>query len=408
MLMALLLPILVGFVGLGIDAALWYLSRRNLQAAADAAALAGALELRRGEVLAAITTVASFEATRNGWSDSDGDIVVNVPPVLPSAYTGNSTAVQVYLSQTAQTYFAAAVFDTASLTINVQATARASTSGTACILALDTTVSKALEFSGNTNVNLPDCGIAANSNADDAIKLSGNASVTVASAQTMGDISDTNSHLTASSGTQTHAAEITDPYSDLTVPNIGSTCNQTEYKVNPSATTTINASGSTPYVFCKGLDIKGTLNLGPGTYVINKGTFSLNAGASLTGTGVTFILTSTSGSDYAKFDLNGSASVNLTAPSTGTYAGVLMYADRNGPYQDNHVNGNSSAIYNGALYFPSSNLDFNGNSATGSSACTQIIAKTVGMNGNVGISTTGCAAIGARDISLSGSVILSE
>ena len=43
-LLGIALPVLVGFVGLGVETGIWYLEKRELQEAADSAALAGARE----------------------------------------------------------------------------------------------------------------------------------------------------------------------------------------------------------------------------------------------------------------------------------------------------------------------------------------------------------------------------
>src|SRR5208283_4780946 len=75
-----------------------------------------------------------------------------------------------------------------------------------------------------------------------------------------------------------------------------------------------------------------TLNLNPGVYIINTST-SLNSGVqvqnggTLTGSGVTIILTS-SNNKYGNFDVGGTSgtgTVNLTAPTTGSTAGVAVY-----------------------------------------------------------------------------------
>ncbi|MEZ5959956.1 MAG: hypothetical protein R3C30_05945 [Hyphomonadaceae bacterium] len=48
----------------------------------------------------------------------------------------------------------------------------------------------------------------------------------------------------------------------------------------------------------------------------------------------------------------GSAEIDLTAPTTGTYAGVLMYGDRDQGNADNIFNGTADSNFTGALYFP--------------------------------------------------------
>ena len=57
---------------------------------------------------------------------------------------------------------------------NVRSETRATLSGTTSAA----TIGNAAENSGNTTINAPDCTIAANSEADDAISFSGNADIT--------------------------------------------------------------------------------------------------------------------------------------------------------------------------------------------------------------------------------------
>lgn len=54
----------------------------------------------------------------------------------------------------------------------------------------------------------------------------------------------------------------------------------------------------------------------------------MNGSATLTGTGVTLVFTS-SGNNYASATINGGATVNLTAPATGSTAGIVLFGDRN-------------------------------------------------------------------------------
>ena len=71
-----------------------------------------------------------------------------------------------------------------------------------------------------------------------------------------------------------------------------------------------------------------TRTLNPGTYVIDGGDLSIGSQARVTGNGVTFILTSKTAANnpnsIGQIKMNGGATLNLTAPSSGTYQGVLM------------------------------------------------------------------------------------
>lgn len=401
---ALMLPIIVGFVGLGLDVGLWYSTKRNLQGAADTAAVSAAYELGAGNSLSAIQTAALIDAKRNGLNagvaacngvaTSAGSCTVNVPPTS-GTYSGDSSAVEVILNEPQNLLFAS-VISNFSLSISSRAVAISGGDSDACMLTLNKTVQKALEFSGNSAINAAGCIVASNSSHDSSIEITGSASVTADSLSTAGDyLVNGAALLDTVTAPKTYAAEIQDPYASLDVPAY-SGCDKTEYKSTPGSNVTITpSSATTPYVFCKGLDVKGTLKFMPGIYVIDGGTFNLNATAALSGTGVTFILTSSSGSNYAKYTMNGSASINLSAPTSGDYSGILMYADRNGPNQVNTLNGNAAATFNGALYFPSSELNFAGNSSSGGSSCTQLIADTIKVTGGTDITTSGCVSAGA-------------
>src|SRR5687768_13779480 len=76
---ALLLPILLGMVGLVIDGGRLMAAHRQAHNGADAAALAGALERLRGRsVAAARTTATRYATTYNGLDGAT--VTVNIPP----------------------------------------------------------------------------------------------------------------------------------------------------------------------------------------------------------------------------------------------------------------------------------------------------------------------------------------
>ena len=76
----------------------------------------------------------------------------------------------------------------------------------------------------------------------------------------------------------------------------------------------------------------------------------------------------------------------LTAQTTGAYAGILFFQDRtitgttasNNP---NNLTGNSSSVFTGALYFPTT-LPTTGNS---SSTYTILVAKDIHFTGNTSV-----------------------
>jgi uncharacterized membrane protein len=63
---AILLPVLIGFAGLAAETGLWYAIKRQNQSAADEAAISGAMEVAAGKP-GNVTTLATRDAVRNGF-----------------------------------------------------------------------------------------------------------------------------------------------------------------------------------------------------------------------------------------------------------------------------------------------------------------------------------------------------
>jgi len=171
------------------------------------------------------------------------------------------------------------------------------------------------------------------------------------------------------------------PYASLTVPTYSGCGGGTNYKLNSNTTATIS-----PGVYCGGIDVeKGTLNLNPGTYILDGGNFKVNGGATITGTGVTIILTSSTGTNYGSVDIEGGATVTLTAPISGATVGIPGIAiwDTNPTMTANgeKFNGGSTENITGAIYTPSQQVNYSGGAST-STGCTQLVALTVTFTGN--------------------------
>lgn len=147
------------------------------------------------------------------------------------------------------------------------------------------------------------------------------------------------------------------------------------------------------------VDIKGTATLNPGVYYIDGGEFSVGSQAVLNAQGVTIILTSRTAasnpSSVAGVNINGGATLNMTASTTGTYQGVLFYQDRLATNQSHKINGNSASTLQGAIYFPSSTIDFLGTTGM-NSACIQLVARQLTFSGNSTITNVCPAGQGSK------------
>src|SRR5438874_176784 len=140
------------------------------------------------------------------------------------------------------------------------------------------------------------------------------------------------------------------------------------------------------------------LTLGPGTYIIDRGAFNITGGSSVTANGATIILTSSTGAGYATASISGGANVNISAPTSGSTAGLAFFQDRNAPTNGtDSFTGGATQNITGAIYFPSQSVSFSGGSATGGVGCTQLIAYKISFSGGSHFNNN-CAGTGVRGI----------
>jgi hypothetical protein len=143
--------------------------------------------------------------------------------------------------------------------------------------------------------------------------------------------------------------------------------------------------------------------MSPGVYFIDRGTFTVGGNVTLTGTGVTIVLTSSTGSNYATASIGNGANVTLSAPTTGATAGIVFFGDRLAPASNvQNFGGGATINVNGAVYFPSQEVDFQ-NGISNPSGCTQLIGGTIKFVGGSNFQNncpTGVAAAGATNSSL--------
>ena len=167
-------------------------------------------------------------------------------------------------------------------------------------------------------------------------------------------------------GCTTHA----NPYKNaLTDPTVG-TC--TVNGANYSGT--VNLS---PGTYCGSFNFNGsgTVNLASGLYIFKNTTWNINSGWTITGTGVTFYFTSSS--SYVQF--NSGVTVSLSAPTTGTYANLLMYEPDGLSTSSFAIDGTSSSGHalQGLVYLPSRNITFNSTYSGSADAFTLVVNQLI-------------------------------
>lgn len=382
---ALSLPVFVGFVGLGTEAGLWYLTERRVQSAADMAAYTGALEYRSGAIFSTINTEAEIAATDNGYDNSSATLTVT---------TVGKDTVRAVIVEEQPRLFSGVFMKTATQSITVEAEATFESGGPACVLALSSIEFDALTFTGNTDVDLKDCNIMSNSSASQSILQTGSSTVSADCVYAAGGISH-NSNMTTTncSSPVENAQPSADPYAHLNVPASPAACTAIP-KFKPTTNFTLS-----PGRYCGDMVLKGDVTFSPGTYIIDGGDLEATSQARVSGTDVTIVMTG-----GGEIKINGGAELNLSAPSSGYFSGVLFYQDRNDSGYQHVINGNSSSSFDGAMYFPSSEVKMLGSGAA-TGGCLQLIADTIYFSGTSSFEHN-CATSGTTQIDIVGGVSL--
>jgi len=422
---AILLPVLIGFAGLGVEVGMWFWIQRQNQSATDAAAISAALEYAAQieqpgittNPTAAAATTAGYNLFSNPNCSTSGTTNCTLYPCYgftigslcnTSSSNGTLNAVQVALTQPLNTTFAnvvTSVWGPNVNTVDVTTTAIAAfpAAGTACLLALDQMAANAVFVNNGTLPKLPNsnCWVASNSSSASALNCN-NCNIAVPTTAVGGDAVSNGGQLNGSTN-RTYASAIADPYAaTLThaflIAGITSNC-------IPNVTQTSYGFPHGNCIIPGGLPtFSGAVTLSPGTYWVTDGSLNLSGTLTCTGctggAGVTIIFTTRQGSAGTIGTLQvppgQSLTINLNAPSTGTYAGLLMVQDTVAgvtPTPGSPI-GSPSATLSGLLYFPSTNLSFVGNVRTDTSNCLVAIAKSLSLTGTFSLNDSGCPTAG--------------
>ena len=368
---------MIGGAGLATDTIQWTLWKRQLQRMSDSAALAGAFAAARGN---SANSAANSEINRYNIITLSGTPTIETPPTV-GPYSGNSKAVRVVLSASRALPFSSMFMNNAA-NLNATATAAAVGFGVYCVISLESTSATGITFQGSSTVNLG-CGASTNSQGTQAVYAGGSSSITASPIAAVGVVPASNNYATGTT-LNSYAISQADPYSTVGLPSGYSCSGQLQVGSNQNKTVQNNGGGVQCY---RGMDLKGNVTFDPGTYVIDGstgGSLTVNAGAVVKCTGCTFIFTTTSTdmTTIATAKMNGNSTWQVTAPDTGTYAGIMFYQDRRAlSGTTNYVTGDNVSKMQGAIYFPSQEVQFSGNSGM-DTKCIQIVARTVSFTGN--------------------------
>ncbi len=374
-LLAICMVAVVGIVGLAVDVGHLRYAKRQLQTLADSAALAGAAELTHCGGSAncdAMQTAAQQAVTENGTTPDtfltqcSGSVsgltleLNNGPCALDTSdpNSGDASYVEAVVTQSEPMYFARILGIN---TMNVSARSEAKLGNSPyCVIALG---SAGLTFQSNGGGITASCGLMVDSDSTTAFQANGaNVSATKISVNGGDQINGG----TVSPTPVTGAPPMSDPLDYLSPPT-SSGCLYNSIVSVSTGTKTLSAG-----TYCGGIQLNGgSLSLNPGTYILDGIGLQMNSG-SISGTGVTLYIA------QGQAQFNGANSVDLVAPTSGPYAGILFYQNSTDA-STAQINGGANAAFQGALYFPDASVQLNGSNTA---AYTIVVSKSIQINGS--------------------------
>jgi Flp pilus assembly protein TadG len=395
------LPLIVGSAGLATDTIEWSLWKRQLQRAADSAALAGAraeLDSRAVDDCSTFNSASAdsskpvaYDIHKNDHSGITTACTASNPPSSGS-YKSDGNAVQVSLTGSRALSFSG-MFMSSPPSITASATATIVDTGKFCLVTLNKTSTPGITMGGSSSANLG-CGAISNSTGTSSITTNGNAYTFTA--DPVASVGGMPASITGSTNLEPYHSPEPDPFAGKYSTSIppGTTCktfNQNGYTTTTGSgkdKVTVNhlysyetkpGGGGTCYSDFSPSG-NGTYFLDAGTYYLDSTNFNPGGGTTLIGSNVTIILT---GTTPGAVTLNGNTTIQLSANPTGAYA-KMLFLQAPGATAASTFNGTNSSYFDGAMYFPSTNVTFNGTSGA-STQCAMVVSWTATFSGNTNL-----------------------
>jgi Flp pilus assembly protein TadG len=402
MLFALLAPALIGVFGLGMETSNWYQLQRDMQNAADEAAVAAATNGTSGYNAEAAAVTSNY-----GYTNGANTVTVVSSNTAPCPAGGNN-CYSVTISMKQQLYLTPVVGYSGNTTVNgkpaVTLTATAIATQQAiprpyCILAL-AAAGTPFVSNGAPNADLSGCNIMSNGDA------------TCNGHNTNADYGDAHGTNNGCGNVQrSNVPSVADPYSGLAAnipanPCGGSYPQEPSHHGDPALPSSNQFSGSMAWsgnkIVCGDLQLTGntTITGSSGVLVIENGQLDTNGHTLSTASGaaVTIVFSGTNSGSYTHTPTGG-GTIDIQAPTSGTWSGVAMYQD---PSLTSGVDisaaGNSPTWdITGMVYLPNSSVTFSGavNKSSNGASCFGMVVNNITINGTADIMAHGsCAQAG--------------
>ena len=376
------LPALVGALGLAAEVGYWRQHHRDMQNAADAAAIAAATN-----GTASYAAEGKAVAAQYGLPDGTGQIKVTVtnPPTAAGCSKNCfqvtvSDNVPLLLSQVVGFKGDAKANGQPASTISAVSVATYTNAYAYCILALGSSGKQGITSNGAPNTNLNGCNTMSNTSSTcNGHNLNAN----------VGDAHGTNNGC--GNTQRSNVATATDTFAKdaANIPN--NTCTgkypQEPGKSGPplpkSNLWNGNYGSAGVKVVCGDQQLTGNTSLNDTVLVIENGVLDTN-GFTLQGSNLTIVFSGTTGGNYQHIPTGG-GTLDIAAPTTGDWSGVAMFQD---PALTNGVDmsaaGNTPTWnISGLVYMPHASVTLSGavsKSGTGQS-CFEFVVDNITING---------------------------
>ncbi|WP_425905581.1 TadE/TadG family type IV pilus assembly protein [Nitrobacter sp. TKz-YC02] len=405
--MGFLLVPLVGFLAVGFEVSHWYLITRGMQNAADASALAAAINNGSNYDVEARAVAAQY-----GFVNDTNNVTVGVSNTA-ACPNGSNTCYSVTIAGYTPLLMSQVVGFQGDNNLNgsrqkrlsaLAAAKQSSTPDSLCMLALASSgVPQGIRTNGSPTANMNGCDSMSNTAAQcNGSNLGLGISFAVGSNSGCG-------------AQQLHSPALADPYAYLAsnIPALSSSgCKNYPQETKKGNSYTVASSnqlaGSLSLLsgnnfLCGDQLLTGdvTINTPPGqsaVLVIENGQFDLNGHALRTSTGsaVTLVFSGTNGGGYSHAptdNTNGPGGVlDLTAPTSGAWSGVAIYQDPTLTTGVDVSAAGNSPTWNisGLIYMPHASVTLKGaiDKSTSGKSCVVLVADNVQLSGNGGIAKT--------------------
>jgi Flp pilus assembly protein TadG len=371
---AVVLPVLVGAIGMGVSYSMGNSTRNEMQNALDASVLAGVIASNSGGDPIG-TAGTSFQSNLSTWAQSNATGIA-------ASFTWSNGILTGQASGTASNLFGGVVGPkTYTITVNSAAT---SSTTPLCVLGLDTLGSGAFNADGSALTFNASCAVQANSTSSSGMTQKGQAQLSAKKFGVSGG-SKVNNYQPPP---QDSSPAIADPYASLPFPAYD-TCPKNSKMLSIKDTETLS-----PGTYCGGIHMDSTaqVTLLPGIYVMVDGPFWADGSAVITGDQVMIAFTGKG----STLDVWGNAQMSVTSPTSGTYMNMQFMQDSSSPDTHNlwvSIGGSDSDTgklsYDGVAYFPTQNFWVRGKSNLNINSPTlSIVTSDINIQGNVNIQIT--------------------